>query len=221
MMKKTGRYFETRWVMIVLFFLVCFILTSEIQGKTKVKGVVTSIRDGKLERFKNNSWNALKVREWVFQGERLRTDNTAVAIIEIPAIGRFVIGPSSEIELGEDPQNFQTKMDRGFMWLKSGLPKGSKASITTTLATAGIRGTGFAVCDSGKYYCACTCFGEVEVTLKNGQAIKVPKGEYIDFTSDSPIPEKTQPAASLLEKTGTAYDFCFNCHVVGGKGKLK
>ncbi len=51
--------------------------------------------------------------------------------------------------------------------------------------------------------------------------IKVPKGEYFAFAAGSPVPGKTESAASLLEKTGAGFDFCFNCHVVGGRGALK
>ncbi len=193
----------------------------EARGQTKVEGIVISIRGGELERSKNKSWTRLKVKQQVYLGERIRSGKTTVAIVEFPDIGRFVIGPSSEIKLGKDPKNLRTDIDRGFLWLESDLPKDGKAFITTTLATAGIRGTAFSVCYDGKNYCACTCSGKVEVTLNNGQTITVPKGKYIGFTSDLPSHVETQPAITLLEKTGTAFDFCFTCHVVGGEGKLK
>ncbi len=191
------------------------------QGKDKAEGLVVSIRDGKFERFQQAVWNPLRIGQKVFHEERVRTDRAAVAIVTLADIGRIVIGPSSDIELGKDPKDFKIKMQRGFTWFESSLPKGGRASITTSLATAGIRGTGFSVCYDGKNYCACTCFGEVEVSLDGGRTVKVPKGEYLAFAAGSPIAGKTEAAASLLEKSGAGFDFCFTCHVVGGKGTLK
>lgn len=218
-MKQIGRLFKTKLVVTISFLLVSCIFI--VAAQEREKGVVASIRDGKLERLVASGWKQLNVRQQVSQGERVRTDKTAVAIIEFPAIARFVMAPSSEIELGKDPKNFQTKLDRGALWLKSDLSKGARASITTALATAGIRGTAFSVCYDGKNYCVCTCSGEVEVTSGDGRAIKVPKGQYLAFTSGSSVPEKPQSAIPLLAKTGTAFDYCFNCHIVGGKGELK
>jgi len=207
--------------MAVFLFFADSMFGMAAQEKAKTEGRVVSIRDGKFERFRQNLWNSLRVGQEISRDDRVRTDKTAVAMVTLADIGRIVIGPSSDIELGKDPKDFTIKMQRGFAWFESNLPKGSKASITTSLATAGIRGTGFSVCYDGKNYCACTCFGEVEVSLDGGRVIKVPKGEYFAFTAGSPIPGKTESAASLLEKTGAGFDFCFNCHVVGGSGKLR
>jgi hypothetical protein len=226
--RKAGRYFRAgaaitglALTMAMFFLFAHSILGAAAQGREKTDGLVVSIRDGKFERFQQNLWNPLRVGQKVSQGDRVRTDTTAVAIVTLADIGRIVIGPSSDIELGKDPKDFKIKMQRGFAWFESNLPKGSKASITTSLATAGIRGTRFCVCYDGKNYCASTCSGEIEVSLDGGRVIKVPRGEYFAFTAGSPIPTKTAPAASLLEKTGAGFDFCFNCHVVGGRGKLK
>lgn len=191
------------------------------QGQPKADGLVVSIRDGKLERLQQNLWSALSVGQQVAHGNRVRTDKTAVAIVTLVDIGRIVMGPSSDVELGKNPKDFTIAMQRGFAWFDATLPKGSQASITTSLATAGIRGTGFSVCYDGKNYCACTCFGEVEVSLVGSRVIRVPKGEYFAFAAGSPIPGKTAAAASLLEKTGAGFDFCFTCHAVGGRGRLK
>ena len=227
-MKKSGRHLRVGLAitglavtMAVFLFLADSMFGVAAQEKAKTEGRVVSIRDGKFERFRQNLWNSLRVGQEIFRDDRVRTDKTAVAMVTLADIGRIVIGPSSDIELGKDPKDFTIKMQRGFAWFESNLPKGSKASITTSLATAGIRGTGFSVCYDGKNYCACTCFGEVEVSLDGGRVIKVPKGEYFAFTAGSPIPGKTESAASLLEKTGAGFDFCFNCHVVAGSGKLR
>ena len=227
-MKKSGRHLRAGLaitglaVTMALFLLLAHSMFGmAAQEKAKTEGRVVSIRDGKFERFRQNLWNSLRVGQEISRDDRVRTDKTAVAMVTLADIGRIVIGPSSDIELGKDPKDFTIKMQRGFAWFESNLPKGSKASITTSLATAGIRGTGFSVCYDGKNYCACTCFGEVEVSLDGGRVIKVPKGEYFAFTAGAPIPGKTESAASLLEKAGAGFDFCLNCHVVGGKGKLR
>jgi hypothetical protein len=191
------------------------------QEKPKSDGVVIAIRDGRFERLEQERWNPLAVGQDIYRTDRVRTDSAAVATVTLAGVGRIVIGPSTDLELGKDPGDFQIRMQRGFAWFESNLPKGSRASITTSLATAGVRGTGFSVCYDGENYCACTCFGKVEVALADGRVVEVPKGEHLSFTARAPVPATTAPAATLLEKTGAGYDFCFNCHVVGGKGALK
>jgi hypothetical protein len=191
------------------------------QAQRKPDGVVVSVRDGKLERFQQGRWVQLKAGHGVSRADRVRTDRTAVATVSLDGVGRLVIGPASDIELGKDRSDFRMKLQRGFAWFEAKLRRGSSAYITTSLATAGVRGTGFSVCYDGTNYCACTCFGEVEVAVPGGQSMKVGKGEYVAFAQASAPPAGTSPAASLLEKTGAGFDFCFNCHVVGGKGGLK
>jgi len=249
-MKKIRMSVMANLIIAIAFFGVCFLFIIEGGGKINEKGVVTSIRDGKLERIENENWIQMAIGQDVSLGDRVRTDKTAVAIIEFPDVGRFVIGPSSDIEMGKDPKDFQAKMDRGALWLKSDLPKGRRTSITTSLATAGIRGTAFSVVFDGESGCVCTCSGNVEVILKNGQTIKVSKGKYTPIASDVPVPEKAQSSIPLLgtsdtghdssfnrcfkrrkkdtvskespeEKTDTGFNFCFNCHIADGKGKLK
>jgi hypothetical protein len=189
----------------------------------KGQGIVSSIRDGILERLENKGWQQMAEAQRVSMGERLRTDETAVAVIELPDVGKFVIGPSSDLELGKNAKDFKTRIDRGAVWLRSDLPKGSKASITTSIATAGIRGTALSVVygKGGKAVWICTCTGETEAVAKTGQKIKVPKGQSISIPLDGPVPEKPGSSLPVLEKRGTVFDFCFNCHIVGGKGKLK
>lgn len=213
----------SRRVLIGTFVVLGFCLTLIFDAYGKGKGVVSSIRDGKLERLVNKDWRQMAASQEVSMGERLRTDKAAVAVIEFPDVGKFVIGPSSDLELGKDTKDFKTKIDRGAVWLKSSLPKGSKASITTSIATAGIRGTSFSMVfgEGEKVVCVCTCSGEVEALTKTGEKLKVPKGQYLAVSSDGPVPKKSETSLPLLEKQGTVFDFCFNCHIVGGKGRLR
>ena len=120
------------------------------------------------------------------------TDKTALAVVEMPNVGRLVIGPDSEIELGKESKDIKGNLARGAVWLNSRLPKDGKVSISTSLATAGVRGTKFTVCYDGKAFCACTCIGEVEVVLSSGKTIRIPAGEFYWFKGGEPLPEKDQ-----------------------------
>ncbi len=191
----------TAWTLLIFattILSVCSLTIIESHGKDNEKGVVASIRDGKLEKMDNANWKELSVGQDVFHGDRLRTDKTAVAIVKFPDVGQFFIGPSSEIEMGKDPQNFQAKMDRGALWLKADLPKGGRTSVSTSLVTAGVRGTAFSVICSEDGGCVCTCSGKVEVALKSGQKNDVSKGKYVPIVSDEPAPKKAQSSSPLL-----------------------
>lgn len=218
-----NRAVQHRILRIGTVVLLCLALTLIVNAFGKGRGVVSSIRDGKLERLEVNDWKEMVAAQEVSMGERLRTDKTAVAVIDLPDVGKFVIGPSSELELGKDAKDFRARIDRGALWLKSGLLRRSKASVTTSIATAGIRGTSFSMVygEGEKVICICTCKGEVEAFTRTGEKIKVPKGHYLPVAADGPVPEKAETSLPLLENRGTVFDFCFNCHLVGGKGALR
>lgn len=186
-------------------------------------GKVASLRGGVLERQDGSAWKPLVAGQKVKTGERLRTDKGAVAVIDFPGVGRFVIGPASEIELGREPKDFTSKMNRGALWMQAKLPAGGRAAVSTPLAVAGVRGTAFSMVfgEGEKAVCACTCEGKVEVTTPSGAKLDVPKGEYVAITGGEPAPAKAQPSAPVLAQNGTVFDFCQNCHVAGGKGELK
>ncbi len=205
----------------ILALLAGFAFPAAAEEKERSDGVVVAIRDGELARFQRGRWIPLAVGQKVARADRVRTDRTAVATVTLAGIGRIVIGPSSEIELGKDPRDFRIRMQRGFAWFEASLLRGRRASIVTSLATAGVRGTAFSVCYDGKNYCACTCAGEVDVAPPGGGGLKVPRGEYVAFAAGGPMPGQPAQGAALLERTGAGFDFCFNCHAVGGKGALR
>lgn len=186
-------------------------------------GTVASLRGGTLDRQEGGAWKALAAGQKVATGERLRTGKEAVAVIDFPGVGRFVMGPASEIEMGREPKDFTTKMNRGALWMQSSLPAGSRAAISTPIAIAGVRGTAFSMVfgEGEKAVCACTCTGNIEVTSPDGKKLNVPKGEYVAINAGKSVPAKAQASAPVLEQTGTVFDFCLACHVVAGKGKLK
>lgn len=186
-------------------------------------GTVTSLRGGTLERLDNGGWKPIAAGQKVTTGERLRTGTAAVAVIEFPAVGRFVMGPASEIEMGLQPRDFTTKMNRGALWMQSTLPAGNRAAISTPIAIAGIRGTAFSMVfgEREQAVCACTCTGNVEVTTPDGNRLDVPKGQYVAIDAGQSVPAQAQPSAPVLAQSGTVFDFCQTCHVVGGNGRLR
>lgn len=143
----------------------------------------------------------------------------------MPGIGRFVIGPGSEIEMGRDrdPGDFKSKIASGAVWLQSNLTKGAHTDIVTPLVVAGVRGTKFSVFygRGTKDVCVCTCIGEVEATLANGKKYKVGKGMILAILGDAAAPDKAESALPILEKKSAGFDFCFTCHAPGGKSMLK
>lgn len=208
-------------IAIALLILLSAVLSSRPAIAADKTGRLITIRDGKLERFSGGAWHEVKKGGDISGGDRLRTDKTGLAVVELPGVGRLVIGPDTEMDLGKDTKEFKGNLARGSVWLNSKLPKGNRASISTSLATAGIRGTKFSVCSGEKAFCACTCSGEVEVLLNDGKKMPVPGGRYYWFNKDKPLPDGTKPAGVELEKRSADFGFCFNCHEPGGKGELK
>lgn len=213
-----GKPSFARWILVTVLLLGCV-----AAGAKEESGTVVSLRGGTLERLEKDAWREIGQGKKVAVGERLRTGKAAVAVIEFPAVGRFVMGPGSEVEMGREPKDFTTKMNRGALWMQTALPAGGRAAISTPIAIAGVRGTAFSMVfgEGEKAVCACTCVGNIEVTSPDGRKLAVPKGEYVAIDAGRSVPAKAQASAPVLEKSGTVFDFCQACHVVGGKGKLK
>lgn len=214
---KRGRTSFIGWLAALLTVCLCATAAAQDQGS------VVTLRGGTLERLENGAWRELAAGRKISAGERLRTGKDAVAVIEFPGVGRYVMGPASEIEMGREPKHFTTRMDRGALWLKASLPAGSRAAISTPPAIAGVRGTAFSMVygEDGRSVCACTCTGKIEVTTPDGARLTVPRGRYVAIGPGESAPARTQPSAPLLDKTGTVFDYCQACHVAGGKGRLK
>ena len=215
-MDKTQRF--AGWLLSAALLLACPAAVAKEES-----GTVVSLRGGTLERLDKGAWHEIVQGKKVGIGERLRTGKAAVAVIDFPAVGRFVMGPASEIEMGREPKDFTTKMNRGALWMQTALPAGGRAAISTPIAIAGVRGTAFSMVfgEGEKAVCACTCAGNIEVTSPDGKKLAVPRGEYVAIDAGQSVPAKAQASAPVLEKSGTVFDFCQACHVVGGKGKLK
>lgn len=184
-------------------------------------GVVKSLR-GTLERQDGEAWKPVRSGQKVRAGERLRTGKDTVAVIELKGIGRYVVGPESQLELGRDPKDFKSELTRGALWMETELPKGNRAAISTPIAIAGVRGTSFAMVfgEGEKAVCACTCKGEVGAALVGGKDVAVGAGQYAAFAAGATEAPAAQASAPVLEQRGSVFDFCQTCHAQGGKGAL-
>lgn len=201
----------------------CFVAAVATLPAAGADGTVVSLRGGSLERHEGGAWRQTRAGARVSTGERLRTGKDAVAVIELPAVGRFVIGPASEVELGRDPSDFEAKVSRGALWLQTAPQRRGRTAMSTPIAIAGVRGTSFAAVfgEAEQAICYCTCTGSIEVSTRDGKAVTVGRGEYVAIPRGSSAPPAAQPSAPVMASTGTVFDFCLGCHVVGGKGELK
>ena len=186
-------------------------------------GKVVSLRGGALERQAGAAWEALAEGQAVQMGERLRTGAGAVAVLEYPGVGRFVMGPASEIEMGREPRDFDTAMNRGALWMQAQPAAGGSAAISTPIAVAGVRGTAFSMVfgEGEQAVCACTCEGQVDVRGVDGSLLTVPRGQYVAVDAGKAVPAATTPSAPLLAQTGGVFEFCHTCHEVSAEPRLK
>ncbi len=186
---------------------------------------VVTVRGGNLELLRGDTWERLATGSPVSLGDRVRTGKAVVAVIKLAGIGSFTIGPDTEMEIGKDKKEFKAGLTRGSLWLNSKLPKGGKAYISTTLATAGIRGTKFSVIVDEKGMDVCTCIGEVEVMLNDGKTLNAMTGRFVSIKAGGGLPDKAEPSNLILKRVKEGadkrFDFCFTCHTVGGRGELK
>lgn len=205
-------------VPLLLVFLAAFFYNPD-DAPAEKKGEVVEVRDGRLMRH-DNGWKELRKGSSVYTGDRLRTDKSAVAVFELPELGRYVMGPDAEMQIGKDRK---AELKRGSVWMNAKFPKGSTGGISTSLASAGVRGTKFSVFygRGTKDVCICTCSGRVEAELQGGGSVQVPAGMILVVKGDEPMPDMAESALPMLDKPGVGFDFCFNCHVLGGRGKLK
>jgi hypothetical protein len=154
-------------------------------------GKATSITiwvTGTVERTR-----ALKDGDPVFANERIATDSTGIGQFEFRDATRLVVGPRSSVTLDRfvyDADRSKTKIAielvRGAFRFISGRSPNSAYTISTTMATLGVRGTAFDlyVADSGAL-CLAALSGSVFVcprgrTCRTHDAI----GRYLIVTPD-------------------------------------
>lgn len=185
-------------------------------------GKVISLKEGKLFRKTGEDWKGLSIGDQVSYGDSIKTDDRAVAILTLPGKGNFVVGPNTHMTLGEDKKEFGAKVVKGSVWIDAKLPKGTTLSVTSPTSVAGVRGTRFSVLSDDDGGAVCTCSGELDVTLSDGSRITSTTGTFVPVDKGRPGPEKAVPDFLLLRrKRNDRYQWCFNCHEVGGRGELK
>lgn len=185
-------------------------------------GTVRQIRRGSLQRWIRQTWEPLSVGSAVGYGERLRTSADGVAVITMPGQGDIVIGPSTEMTLAKDEPRAVMKMDRGAMWMHARPAPGSTMTVQSPNLVAGVRGTKFSVLSDSEGAALCTCRGLVDVTLPDSSVLPSATAQFVPFDYSGPAPRHAVSDRALLRRvTGGRYDWCFNCHEVGGRGRLK
>jgi hypothetical protein len=141
-------------------------------------------------------------------------------VLSLNEIGSILIGPGTEFYLGDPAREFKSLLKHGFLWVSARLKQGSRMSIATTSAVAGIRGTKFSVIEDSDGMHVCTCKGEVQVTLKDGKSTNVTSGMYGNITAAGTMgpPEKGKPHLEKIWKDKPArYASCLECHRKGKK----
>lgn len=185
-------------------------------------GSVVSVRGGTLERRSGESWRMIATGDQVAFGEKLRTSRNAVAVLSLPSQGRFVMGPGSEITLGQDAAKSTTRLDRGAVWIHAALAPGRTMSVSSPSGTAGVRGTRFSVLTDTDGSAFCTCTGRVDVELGDSRIIAARTGQFVPVENSSSKPPMARSDRVLLARArGDRYDWCFTCHEIGGRGRLK
>ncbi len=175
-------------------------------------GIVLVIRDGVLERFEKNAWKPVAPKSSVRLGDHLRTGARSVAVIQMPDLGKIVIGSSSEVVLGQHQRVFDSQLKRGAIWMHATLPSGARASVSTDLATAGVRSTRFAVMSDAKGFDVCTCEGEVEVSTKDGSKEMVRRGDQVVIGNSDPLHIHKKSGKQYMVDRKSEPTFCYLCH---------
>ena len=205
----------------LIFVLPAYTPHSSVDAGSR-KGRVVSVKGGRFARHENGKWVDIKSGSKISFGDKVRTGKRAIAVLEIPGKGRFVIGPNSKLKIGKDSNDFSATLDQGAVWVDARLTKGSIMNIRSPMATAGVRGTRFSVMADHEGGAVCTCTGEVDVTLNDGRTLQSTKGTFVPIEYDGTGPESASPDFLLLRrKKDDRYQWCFTCHEVGGRGELK
>jgi hypothetical protein len=185
-------------------------------------GLVLNIRNGNLERRSQNNWEELAVGDPVAFKQRLKTSPAALAVLELPQIGRYILGPDAEVELGQGLPNMTDNLKKGALWIEAKLPPGNSLTVQTALASSGVRGTKFTVIADSRGMDLCTCKGDVDVTLKDGSVVKVGSGQSCNLDTKGRATGPVGKGQLILSKYNAShkrYGICFECHVKGGAAK--
>ena len=185
-------------------------------------GLVLNIRNGKLERRDKDAWDALVEGDPVAFKQRLKTGPAALAVLELPKIGRYILGPDTDVELGQGGPASTDSLKKGALWVSASLPAGNSLTVQTALASSGVRGTMFTVIAGKNGMDLCTCNGHVEVTLKDGTVVHVGTGESCKLDARGQALGPVAKGKLVLAKYSASsreYGICYNCHTKTGLRK--
>jgi len=192
------------------------------QPGTADSGLVLNIRNGNLERRAQNDWETLVVGDPVAFMQRLKTGPAALAVLEMPKLGRYILGPDTDVELGQGGPSNTDSLKKGALWVSAMLPPGNSLTVQTALASSGVRGTMFTVIAGKHGMDMCTCNGHVDVTLKDGTVVKVGSGESCTLDAQGRAMGPVSKGKLVLAKYSASskqYGICYNCHTKTGLRK--
>lgn len=207
---------------LALLLLVCaFPVRSEDAPAETDGGKVVLIRNGKLERFDMDAWKALAVGDAVRFKQRLKTEPAALAVLNLNKIGKFVLGPGSDLIVDKSSGEIRTDLARGAVWIDADLKPGESLSVRTALASTGVRGTMFSVMYSDQGMKVCTCQGLVSLKLRDGKTLSVNQGESVGLDASGKQVGMVQSGKDILRTSGKdpGFAYCYTCH--DAKGLLK
>ncbi len=218
---------RTRFALVGASLLVLFAVLSaprpvEAQGSTAEAGSVLAITAGRLEVLRQGTWRPLARGSAVSARERVRTDEHGIAVLDLPGRGRTVIGPASELILPAAGTSPRIELTRGALWIDASLRRGTTLRIGTPQAVAAVRGTNFSVLADDSGSAICTCRGTVDVELQDSRTVRAGTGQFVPVAADGAAPRRARDDRDLLLRArGDRYDWCFTCHEVGNRGRLR
>lgn len=158
----------------------------------------------------------------VGEGDRVRTGDGGRAVLRVDGGGIVVVGPRTDIGF-ERLQPSATLLDlpSGSVWARANPGRGGSYEVRTPIATAGVRGTKFAVMQSEDRALVCNCTGRVEVGSPEGSTT-IRTGEFAEVRPGGPAPRPASERRVLRRPPRDgSMDFCFTCHIPGGGGTLR
>lgn len=219
---RSAETYQRRVVSFLMFALLMFAASQNGHCSTSPApiGTVKQIKSGTLERQEKELWKPLTAGMEIFANDRVRTSSDGLSVLSLNEIGTILIGPGTEYYMGDPARGFKTLLKRGYLWVSTRLAAGRTMSVVTANAVTGVRGTKFSVIQDASGTEVCTCKGTVELSLRDGKAMNVPRGMYgtVDASGKMSSPGKGKPhLESIWKERPARYAACLTCHKKGKK----
>lgn len=221
-MKRPYRFLVAGSLLAAAAFLASVDAFARRSGPPSSDGTVLSVAHGGLSILRGSAWVTLARGGSVAAGARLRTDDRAIAVLDLPGRGRTVLGPGSELEIPAPGADARFELTRGAVWMNATLRPGATLRVRTPQVVAGVRGTSFSVLADDEGAAVCTCRGTVDVELRDSRVVRTGTGRFVPVDSAGHGPARARDDRDLLcSPRGDRYDWCFTCHEIGRRGELR